>query len=110
MRAEAECSDQVVGGQVGHAEARAQGGTGNVRRERDVLSVEQCRMHFRLALVHIQAGRKDALVRQRLRQRGVINDAAAREMTSVAVGFICASSAAPMAWWLSLEYGSTSTR
>jgi isoquinoline 1-oxidoreductase beta subunit len=104
-----ERCDQVVGRQVGHRAARGHGGAGDVRREHDV-------GHRSAGRVHRGSPSNTSSPAAAMRARSACASAASSTMppratlVSVAVGFICASSAAPMAWWLAAEYGTTSTR
>jgi hypothetical protein len=56
-----------------------------------------------LALEDVQPRGGDAPRAQRFGQRRVVDDAAARDIGQRGVAFICASSAAPIVWWLSAE-------
>lgn len=80
MRAFAQRSDQVVHRQLHHRAARGQAGAADMRGEHQVTQRQQLRPHARLAFVDIQAGTGQTPVGQRIGQRQLIDDPAARDV------------------------------
>ena len=107
MGTDIECSEEVVGGEIGVGATRGYRCAAGVRRHHQVGGAQQLGMYRRLVLKDVEPGGSDGAVLEACANAPSSTMPPRATLTSVAVRFIRASCGAPIRWRTSALYGST---